>query len=271
MRYKWINVTTVLVAGILFAQAGCQNDESSNKASTKGASATQSATQPASAPASMPAPATQATLVTPKDKISYSLGVEMAKNLRLQGVDLNMDVVAAGLKDAMANGTLLMNEQERLACMDSFRADYIVKQGRNRLAAALDNKKEGEEFLAANKTKEGVVALPSGLQYKVIKAGNGPKPADTDIAVCNYRGTLINGKEFDSSYRLGKPAAFPVASVIAGWREALKLMPVGSKWQLFIPSQLAYLGRGMGRDIGPNTTLIFEVELVGVQKPGATQ
>ena len=132
MRHKWINVTAVLVAGLLFTQAGCKSDDSSNKTGNNGPAATQAASTPATMPV---APTTQTTLTTPKDKISYSLGVEMAKSLKVQGVDLNIEAVAAGLKDAMANGTLLMNEQERLACMDSFRADYIVKQGRNRLAA----------------------------------------------------------------------------------------------------------------------------------------
>jgi len=127
------------------------------------------------------------------------------------------------------------------------------------------NKTEGEAFLAANKTKEGVMTTPSGLQYKILKAGTGPKPAATDTVVCNYRGTLLNGTEFDSSYKRGQPLTFPVNGVIKGWTEALQLMPVGSKWQLFIPAQLAYGERGAGADIGPNATLIFEVELVSIQ------
>jgi FKBP-type peptidyl-prolyl cis-trans isomerase FklB len=127
------------------------------------------------------------------------------------------------------------------------------------------NKTEGETFLAANKNKEGVITLPSGLQYKILQAGTGPKPAATDSVVCNYRGTLINGTEFDSSYKRGQPATFPVNGVIKGWTEALQLMPVGSKWQLFVPAQLAYGDRGAGADIGPNATLIFEVELLSIQ------
>ena len=128
--------------------------------------------------------------------------------------------------------------------------------------AGAANKKEGEAFLAANKGKEGVVTLPSGLQYKILKEGTGPKPTASDTVVCNYRGTLINGTEFDSSYKRGQPATFPVGGVIKGWTEALQLMPVGSKWQLFIPSDLAYGERGAGADIGPESTLIFEVELL---------
>jgi FKBP-type peptidyl-prolyl cis-trans isomerase FklB len=131
--------------------------------------------------------------------------------------------------------------------------------------AAEDNRKAGESFLAENKKKEGVVTLPSGLQYKVLKAGDGKKPTDADTVECHYRGTLINGTEFDSSYLTGQPATFKIAGVIPGWREALKLMPVGSKWQLFVPSQLAYGARGKGGSIGPNAALIFEVELLAIK------
>jgi FKBP-type peptidyl-prolyl cis-trans isomerase FklB len=127
------------------------------------------------------------------------------------------------------------------------------------------NKKAGDAFLAANKTKEGVVTLPSGLQYKILKEGTGPKPTPADSVVCNYRGTLIDGKEFDSSYKRGQPATFPVGQVIKGWTEALQLMPVGSKWQLFVPPDLAYGDRGAGPDIGPGATLIFEVELISIK------
>jgi FKBP-type peptidyl-prolyl cis-trans isomerase len=127
------------------------------------------------------------------------------------------------------------------------------------------NKKESVEFLAANKAKDGVVTLPSGLQYKILTAGTGPKPTASDTVVCNYRGTLISGTEFDSSYKRGQPASFPVNGVIKGWTEALQLMPVGSKWQLFVPSDLGYGDRGAGADIGPGATLIFEVELLSIQ------
>ena len=130
------------------------------------------------------------------------------------------------------------------------------------------NKQAGDAFLAANKSKESVVTLPSGLQYKILTEGTGPKPTASDSVVCNYRGTLIDGKEFDSSYQRGQPATFPVGQVIKGWTEALQLMPVGSKWQLFIPSELAYGSRGAGADIGPNSTLIFEVELISIKDKG---
>ena len=133
------------------------------------------------------------------------------------------------------------------------------------------NKKEGDTFLAANKAKPGVTTLPSGLQYKVLKEGTGPKPTPTDTVECNYRGTLIDGKEFDSSYKRGEPATFPVTGVIKGWTEALQLMPVGSKWQLVLPPDLAYGERGAGADIGPNATLVFEVELLSIVKQDKAQ
>jgi FKBP-type peptidyl-prolyl cis-trans isomerase len=139
------------------------------------------------------------------------------------------------------------------------------KQDEKKHAAGEANKKDGDAFLAANKGKEGVVTLPSGLQYKILTAGKGPKPTADDSVVCNYRGTLINGTEFDSSYKRGEPATFPVGGVIKGWTEALQLMPVGSKWQLFVPSDLAYGERGPSPEIGPNSTLIFEVELLSIQ------
>jgi FKBP-type peptidyl-prolyl cis-trans isomerase len=139
------------------------------------------------------------------------------------------------------------------------------KQQEKMKVAGEMNKKESVEFLAANKAKDGVVTLPSGLQYKILTAGTGPKPTASDTVVCNYRGTLISGTEFDSSYKRGQPASFPVNGVIKGWTEALQLMPVGSKWQLFVPSELGYGDRGAGAEIGPGATLIFEVELLSIQ------
>jgi len=169
------------------------------------------------------------------------------------------------LKDALADGKTLMTEEESRAAIAELQAESRKKQEEKMQLAGDANKKEGEAFLEANKTKEGVVTLPSGLQYKILQAGTGPIPTSADSVVCNYRGTLINGKEFDSSYKRGQPATFPVSGVIKGWTEALKLMPVGSKWQLFVPADLAYGARGAGPDIGPNSTLIFEVELISIQ------
>jgi FKBP-type peptidyl-prolyl cis-trans isomerase FklB len=152
--------------------------------------------------------------------------------------------------------------------MTALQPDVRKKQEDKMQLAGGANKQAGDAFLAANKSKESVVTLPSGLQYKILTEGTGPKPTASDSVVCNYRGTLIDGKEFDSSYQRGQPATFPVGQVIKGWTEALQLMPVGSKWQLFIPSELAYGSRGAGADIGPNSTLIFEVELISIKDKG---
>jgi FKBP-type peptidyl-prolyl cis-trans isomerase len=164
----------------------------------------------------------------------------------------------------MAGSKTRLTQEEAQAVLTEVQTEVRKQQTEKMQEAATKNKTEGEAFLAANKSKEGVVTLPSGLQYKILTAGTGPKPAATDSVVCNYRGTLINGTEFDSSYKRGQPATFGVSQVIKGWTEALQLMPVGSKWQLFIPSSLAYGERGPG-EIGPNATLIFEVELLSIQ------
>ncbi len=204
-------------------------------------------------------------LKTQKEKASYSVGVDVAKSLVKMGMDLDLDVFIRGLKDGFAGKKTLMTDDEMHATMTALQNDLVKKQSQGKQTAAEENKKAGEAFLAENKKKEGVVTLPSGLQYKILKAGKGKKPTDDDTVQCHYRGTLIDGTEFDSSYRRGQPASFPVAGVIPGWTEALKLMPVGSKWQLFVPSKLAYGEHGTGEEIGPNATLIFEVELLGIK------
>ncbi len=180
-------------------------------------------------------------------------------------VDVDPNLIFQGLKDALAGGKTLLTDDEAKAALTALQAEVNKRQQEKMEALGEANKKEGEAFFAANKTKEGVVTLPSGLQYKILQAGTGPKPTASDTVVCNYRGTLLNGTEFDSSYKRGQPATFEVGQVIHGWTEALQLMPVGSKWQLFIPSDLAYGARGAGPVIGPNATLIFEVELLSIQ------
>jgi len=192
------------------------------------------------------------------------MGMNLAMGLQRQGVTLDPALVARGMKDAAAGGKTLLTEDEVRATLQQLQSDIRQKMEAKAHEAAAGNRKEGETFLAANKTKEGVVALPSGLQYKILKEGTGPKPAASDTVTCNYRGTLINGNEFDSSYKRGQPASFPVGGVIKGWTEALQLMPVGSKWQLFIPTDLAYGDSPPTRDIGPGDTLIFEVELLSI-------
>jgi FKBP-type peptidyl-prolyl cis-trans isomerase FklB len=210
-------------------------------------------------------------LTTQKDKISYAIGMNIGTNLHKQSVDVDPKVLQQGLQDAMAGGKTLLSEDEARATLTEFQNDMRKKQQEKMQQAGETNKKEGDAFLAANKAKQGVVTLPSGLEYKILTAGTGPKPTASDSVVCNYRGTLIDGKEFDSSYKRGQPATFPVGGVIKGWTEALQLMPVGSKWQLFVPSELAYGERGSGPDIGPNATLVFEVELLSIQSKDQNQ
>jgi FKBP-type peptidyl-prolyl cis-trans isomerase FklB len=201
--------------------------------------------------------------------VSYALGMNIAAslgaNLKRQNVDINNDVLVQAIKDGLSGGKTLMTEAEAQTTLRQFMTELQQKQEEKMKEAGEANKKEGDTFLATNKTKPGVVTLPDGLQYKIIKEGTGPKPTATDTVTVNYRGTLINGKEFDSSYKRGEPATFPVGGVIKGWTEALQLMPVGSKWELYIPSDLAYGARGAGADIGPNSTLIFEVELLSIK------
>jgi len=183
-----------------------------------------------------------------------------------------VDEQAKVLADVYRTGgkTALTEDQARATLME-VQTEMRKKQQEQMQVAGAASKKEGEAFLAANKSKDGVVTLPSGLQYKILTQGTGPKPTASDSVVCNYRGTLINGTEFDSSYKRGEPATFPVTGVIKGWTEALQLMPVGSKWQLFVPSDLAYGERSPSPEIGPNSTLIFEVELLSIQNKSADQ
>ena len=232
---------------------------------TKTAPATQKKTPTTGAKTSTAATKPRTALTTDKAKASYALGINLGISLKRQDVDLDPNIIAEGIKDALAGRKPLMTEDEAKAAMTKLQQDVRGKMEAKMNALSAANKQAGDAFLAANKTKEGVVTLPSGLQYKILKAGTGPKPAATDTVECNYRGTLIDGKEFDSSYKRGEPASFPVSGVIKGWTEALQLMPVGSKWQLFVPSTLAYGERGAGADIAPNSTLIFEVELLSIK------
>ena len=204
-------------------------------------------------------------LPTPKDKRSYALGVDLGRQIRRNMVEIDPDVFNKGLKDALSGGNTLLSDEEVQAAIGELQAEMKRRTAEARKMGAEDNKKASEEFLAANKQKEGVVTLPSGLQYKILKAGNGARPTLEDKVVCNYRGSLVNGSEFDSSYARNHPMTFPVKELIKGWTEALQLMPVGSKWQLVIPPELAYGENGSGNAIGPNTTLIFEVELISIE------
>ena len=208
----------------------------------------------------------QQALTTQKEKIGYAIGVDAARNFKRLGLDFDLETLIKALHDVYSGNKLLMSDEEMLTVMTAYQKEITQKQADAAKIAAEKNKKEGDAFLAANKAKEGVITLPSGLQYKILKEGDGKKPTDADTVQVHYRGTLIDGTEFDSSFKRGQPATFPVKQIIPGWREALKLMPVGSKWQLFIPPELAYGARGAGSDIGPNATLIFEVELLAIKQ-----
>ncbi|HVD96150.1 MAG TPA: FKBP-type peptidyl-prolyl cis-trans isomerase [Candidatus Limnocylindria bacterium] len=199
-----------------------------------------------------------------KDKVSYSIGMNIGFNLSRQKVDINPELLAAGIKDAIAGKPQLTQDQVK-DIMAQFEKDMEQKQKQ----AGEKNKTEGGKFLEENKKKPGVKTTASGLEYKPIKEGTGPQPKATDMVTVNYRGTLIDGTEFDSSYKRGQPATFPVNGVIKGWTEALQLMKVGSKYQLWIPSNLAYGERSVSAEIGPNATLIFEVELMDAKPPPA--
>ncbi len=257
----------LLPAHALAQQTPPPSTQGSPASSTQQAPAAKAQKAPAKKPGQAPASKTPAVLVlnTQKDKTSYAIGMNVGKGLHRDSVDIDPAILLRGLKDALAGGKTLLTDQEAQATLTALQNDLRKKQQELRQQATETNKKEGEAFLTANKTKDGVVALPSGLQYKILQEGTGPKPAATDSVVCNYRGTLLDGKEFDSSYKRGQPATFPVNGVIKGWTEALQLMPMGSKWQLFVPSELAYGDRGAGADIKPGATLIFEVELVSIQ------
>jgi FKBP-type peptidyl-prolyl cis-trans isomerase FklB len=239
--------------------------------STTGKSSSTTAAKPAAKTGTTAAKTGAVTLKTQKEKFSYALGMSFGASMRKQSVELDPNVFAQALRTSLAGGKTLMTTEEAQAAMTEAQNELRKKVEAKRAVEGEANKKEGDAFLAANKGKEGVVTLPSGLQYKIEKQGTGPKPTASDTVVCNYRGTLINGTEFDSSYKRGQPATFPVSGVIKGWTEALQLMPVGSKWQLFIPSSLAYGERGAGSDIGPNATLIFEVELMSIQEKPKTE
>jgi FKBP-type peptidyl-prolyl cis-trans isomerase FklB len=197
---------------------------------------------------------------TQKEKVSYSLGLNIGKNMKMQGIEVDQEYLIQGMRDALSNAKTALSEKDMETAMKAFQQEMQTKQ----IYADDKNKKDGEAFLAANKKKDGVITLASGLQYKVIKMGTGPKPTSLQIVTCNYRGTFIDGKEFDSSMRYGRPAEFPVNGVIKGWTEALQLMPVGSKWELYIPSDLAYGEKGSQPTIRPNSALIFEIELLSI-------
>ncbi len=257
-------------AALAVGQTGTTPTKPAVKATAPGAVAKKAVTGTAKPGTATKKAAPVVTLKTPAAKRSYAVGVNMGMRLKGIPIPLDTNLVTQGFKDALGSGKLLMTEAEMRQTLTDLQTELTAKQeeAKKQQGAAMKamgdkNRAEGEAFLAANKSKDGVITLPSGLQYKILTPGTGPKPTAADTVECNYRGTLINGKEFDSSTAQGGPAKFPVGGVIKGWTEALQLMPVGSKWQLVVPGSLAYGPQG-NRGIEPESTLIFEVELVSI-------
>ncbi len=204
-------------------------------------------------------------LKSTQDSVSYVIGMNIGQNMKAQNVDVTIGALARGIQDVLDSNKTLITDEQADVLMGAFQQRMMAKQEEEAKASGDKNKMEGDAFLAANKSKPGVKVTESGLQYKVITMGNGPKPKADQTVTVHYRGTTIDGTEFDSSYKRGQPAKFGVGQVIRGWTEAMQMMPVGSKWELYIPSELAYGERGAGGSIGPNATLIFEVELLSVE------
>lgn len=213
----------------------------------------------------LPPPGGSSAIKSNKDKASYGIGLNIGRSIKSEGFDLNIDMVVQGIKDSLSDQKSQVSEEELRAALAAVEQEMVAVQAQRRKEQGEKNKKEGAAFLAANKNKPGVKTTESGLQYKVLKSGTGAKPKVTDKVTTHYRGTLIDGTEFDSSIARGEPATFPVSGVIRGWTEALQLMKVGDKWQLFIPSELAYGPRGAGGEIGPDAVLIFDIELLGIE------
>jgi len=201
-------------------------------------------------------------LSSEKDKLSYSIGFQVGQNLKAQKMDINPNAIAAAIADVMADKESRLTHEQMQTVMMNLQKQKMEA----RKAQAGESKKAGEAFLAENKKKKGVKVTKSGLQYKVVEKGKGKNPTDKDTVVVHYRGTLIDGTEFDSSYKRNQPATFKLGQVIKGWQEALKLMKPGGKMHVAIPSDLGYGERGAGANIGPNSTLIFEINLVEIKK-----
>jgi FKBP-type peptidyl-prolyl cis-trans isomerase FklB len=270
MRKTTIIAVTILAASTLLL--GDARAQQTPAATTPATPAAKAQTTPAAKAPTTPAAKTPTTaaktpaanpLTTDKQKASYALGLNIARGLKSQAVDVDPLLLQRGIRDGLA-GKPLLTDQQAQAALTQLQAQSKQMMEAKMAQLGDANKKEGEAFLAANKAKPGVVTLPDGLQYKIVKEGTGPKPAATDTVECNYRGTLLDGTEFDSSYKRKQTATFALNQVIKGWTEAVQLMPAGSTWELYIPSDLAYGARGAG-PIGPNSTLIFQVELVSIK------
>jgi FKBP-type peptidyl-prolyl cis-trans isomerase FklB len=208
-------------------------------------------------------------LSTEMEKLSYSIGADLGKNFKKQGIDISPAAMAKGLQDGMSGAKFQLTEQQMRDVLNKFQKDLMAKRTADFNKKADENKAKGESFLNQNKSKEGVVSLPSGLQYKIIQKGDGAVPSKDDTVTVEYTGTLIDGQVFDTTEKTGKPATFKVSQVIPGWTEALQLMPSGSTWEVYVPADLAYGPRSVGGPIGPNETLVFKIHLISVKKANA--
>lgn len=252
-----IAVTTL--AATLFV-AGCNKDAADPKNTAKPADAAAAKSDPNAIPG----------LKDEKERISYMIGMDIGKTLDQVKDEVDVDTLEKALRTALSGGKPLMTEEQAQKVREEFSQKIQAKRIAEQMQAASKNQKAGQDFLAANAKKPGVQATPSGLQYQVITQGTGPKPKETDMVRVHYTGTLLDGTKFDSSLDRGEPATIPLQQVVPGWREGIQLMPVGSKYRLWLPSNLAYGEAGTpGGPIAPNSTLVFEVELLGIEKPGA--
>jgi len=252
---KFLSALSCLSLALFFSAAAAAQQTSTAPAKPAAPAASTSPSSP-----SQPSPFT-----TDKEKASYAIGMNIGNSLKHDGLDVDSNIVSQGLKDAMTGAPSKISDADAQDAMNKLRSTVMAKKQAEAAQAGDANKKAGDQFLAANKAKEGVVTLPDGLQYKILKEGTGPKPKASDTVTVNYRGTLIDGTEFDSSQKHGEPATLGVGQVIKGWTEALQLMPVGSKWQLVLPPDLAYGPNGAGGVIGPNATLVFDIELLSIK------
>jgi FKBP-type peptidyl-prolyl cis-trans isomerase FklB len=269
MRAPMAILATAAVA-VLAAGAAAQEVLPTNKSQQQAPALAQlqppGKTEPDASAASRQSPTETPLIQSRKDKISYAFGLDLARSLKRQTSEINIDVLMKALADSLAGKPLIMTDEEATATLKKFQVEQKQDYEHARTMLSEKNKRAGASFFIENARKEGVVTLPSGLQYKVLTKGDGQIPTLEDKVMCHYRATLLDGKEFDSSYKRNGPATLPVKPLIKGWSEALQLMPVGSKWQIFIPPQLAYGERIVG-GIGPNATVILEVELLSTQKP----
>ena len=252
------SLLVILALALIFSFGACQKNEEESEAIN------QAPTEPI-IDVGIPEQGEGGTVLkTEKDKLSYALGMDIGGSMKSQSIDIDADKFAQGVKDMVEGNKALLTNDEFQATMSKFQQEMVAKQAEQGKIIGERNKAEGEAFLAENRKKEGVVTTDSGLQYIVLKEGAGDSPKATDTVSVHYKGSLINGTEFDSSYSRNQPASFPVNGVIPGWTEALQLMKTGAKWKVFIPSDIAYGERGAGQQIGPNATLIFEVELLSI-------